>query len=91
MIKCLASITTENQRKTVQVVPWNAMTLFCWPTARRCENNYNFDTWDDYADMGESVPKTILTSDSYDKETSAFSQPVVKIDLLDDEETHSRW
>ncbi|GEQ69183.1 hypothetical protein JCM33374_g2854 [Metschnikowia sp. JCM 33374] len=49
-------------------------------------NNYSFDTWDDYTDMGGSVSEPNLAFHSYDEEISDSSQRVVDIDLLDDEE-----
>ncbi|GEQ67706.1 hypothetical protein JCM33374_g1371 [Metschnikowia sp. JCM 33374] len=49
------------------------------------EKDTDFDTWDDYSDMGESS-ETILAFNSYDEEISHCTQRVVNIDLLDDEE-----
>ncbi|GEQ70323.1 hypothetical protein JCM33374_g3999 [Metschnikowia sp. JCM 33374] len=72
------------------MVPWNAMTLFAGQSKSfsscKFENNHNFDTWDDYADMGESVSETILAFNSYAEEISCSSQRFVNIDLLDNEE-----
>ncbi|GEQ71028.1 hypothetical protein JCM33374_g4709 [Metschnikowia sp. JCM 33374] len=95
IFQCLASIITENQRKTVQMVTCNAMTFFVGQSKSfascKCENNYtDFGTWDDYGDMGDktgdSVSETVLALTSYDEEISGSPQRVVNIDLLDDKE-----
>ncbi|GEQ71459.1 hypothetical protein JCM33374_g5143 [Metschnikowia sp. JCM 33374] len=70
----------NNNRKPTKNRP-DGMTLFCWPTAGRSESIYNFDTWDDYADMGESVSETIWHFTRMMKKYQ-----VVNIDLLDEEE-----
>ncbi|GEQ71366.1 hypothetical protein JCM33374_g5049 [Metschnikowia sp. JCM 33374] len=50
------------------------------------EKDTDFGSWDDYADMGESISETILAFNSYAEEISRRSQHVVNIDLLGDEE-----